>query len=188
MNTIGTHILEQRKRKGLSQEALSELSNINLRTLQRIEKDETTPRGATLKNLCQALEIDLENLFSYGKVDDLRFITFFHLSVLSFIVLPLGNIILPLILWLPRRNQIAHLNEHGLNLLNFQILWSIILTLCFSLFAYLKVAHIMHSFPLLYISGALYLMNIIYPITISVLISKGKLKSYYFPTFQFIKA
>lgn len=188
MNSIGAQLVEQRKRKGLTQEALAELSGINLRTLQRIEKSDSVPRGTTLKNLCQALEIDLENLVSYGKVEDLRFITFFHLSVLSFIVLPLGNIIVPLILWLPRRNAIAHLNEHGLNLLNFQILWSILTVASVLVFAYLKVSHIPNSFPFLYIYGVLYFVNIIYPITMSILISKGKLKSYYFPAIRFIKA
>lgn len=187
MESIGTKIIEQRKIKGLSQEALAELSGINLRTLQRIEKGASTPRGATLKNLCQALDIDLETLVSYGKVEDVRFIKFFHLSVLSFIVIPLGNIIIPLILWLPRRNAIAQLNEHGLNLINFQILWSILMAASLSVFAYLKVAHISNSYPFLYIYGGLYLVNIIYPITLSILISKGKMGSYYFPTIRFIK-
>jgi len=55
MNSIGQKILEIRKRKGLSQEALSDLAKINLRTLQRIEKGETEPQGNTLRNLCNVL-------------------------------------------------------------------------------------------------------------------------------------
>jgi transcriptional regulator with XRE-family HTH domain len=43
METIGDKILEIRKRKGLTQEELSDLAKINLRTLQRIEKGETGP-------------------------------------------------------------------------------------------------------------------------------------------------
>ncbi|WP_220628112.1 helix-turn-helix domain-containing protein [Confluentibacter sediminis] len=38
MNSIGTKILEIRKSKGLTQEELVELSKVNLRTIQRIEK------------------------------------------------------------------------------------------------------------------------------------------------------
>lgn len=49
MNPIGDKIFEIRKRKGLSQVELSDLSKINLRTLQRIEKGVTVPHGSTLK-------------------------------------------------------------------------------------------------------------------------------------------
>lgn len=42
---------EIRKRKGLTQNELSELANINLRTLQRVENGETSPKGNTLKSL-----------------------------------------------------------------------------------------------------------------------------------------
>jgi transcriptional regulator with XRE-family HTH domain len=125
MDSTGRNLLEQRKRKGLSQEALSELSGINLRTLQRIEKGDSTPRGATLKSLCQALEINIEEFVTYGnKVEDVRYIKLFYLSALSFLVIPLGNIIVPLILWLPKRHKIAQLDERGLNLV-YPILLSI---------------------------------------------------------------
>ena len=38
METIGTKISKIRKQKGMSQEELADMSKINLRTLQRIEK------------------------------------------------------------------------------------------------------------------------------------------------------
>jgi transcriptional regulator with XRE-family HTH domain len=57
MDTIGEKILEIRKRKVLTQEELSSLSNINLRKLQRIEKGETEPLGNTLKSTCKILNI-----------------------------------------------------------------------------------------------------------------------------------
>jgi transcriptional regulator with XRE-family HTH domain len=64
METIGTKISKIRKQKGMSQEALSDLSKINLRTLQRIEKDENEPRGNTLKQICEALKTPIEELES----------------------------------------------------------------------------------------------------------------------------
>ena len=64
MNTIAKKIAETRKSKGLSQEELAEKSKINLRTLQRIENNESEPRGTTLRLLCDALEMDLERLVS----------------------------------------------------------------------------------------------------------------------------
>ena len=122
METIGKKILELRKRKGLTQEELSDLAKINLRTLQRIEKGETEPLGNTMKRLCEILEINLEDILDYGKKDDKHFLIFFHLSVLSFLIIPLGNIIIPAILWLTKREKVIDLNERGADLLNFQIL------------------------------------------------------------------
>lgn len=55
METIGAKILEIRNRKGLTQEKLSDLSKINLRTLQRIEKGTTEPRSDTLNSICQVV-------------------------------------------------------------------------------------------------------------------------------------
>jgi len=57
METIGEKILEIRKQKGLTQEELADRAKINLRTVQRIEKNETEPRGNTLKMLCNVLEL-----------------------------------------------------------------------------------------------------------------------------------
>lgn len=71
MNTK-THIMKQpelglkiealRKQKGLTQEELVELCNINVRTLQRIENGEVTPRSYTIKTILSALDEDYETL------------------------------------------------------------------------------------------------------------------------------
>jgi len=187
MDTIGYKIAEIRKRKGLTQEGLSDLSKINLRTLQRIEKDETEPRGNTLKNLCQILEINIEDILEYGKSDDLKFIKYFHLSVLTFIIIPLGNIILPMILWLTKRDKIVDLNEQGADLLNFQILWTLIFNIFFITFAYLKIQHSGDYKVFLYLAGFMYLFNIVYPIFVFIMIGKGKLRRYYFCLIRFVK-
>ncbi|MBK5213141.1 MAG: helix-turn-helix transcriptional regulator [Flavobacteriaceae bacterium] len=59
---LGRKILELRKQKGLTQEELVEQCNINVRTIQRIEAGEVTPRSFTLKTILNALGEDLENL------------------------------------------------------------------------------------------------------------------------------
>ena len=187
METIGHKISEIRKRKGLTQEELSDLSKINLRTLQRIEKDETEPRGDTLKRLCNILEINIEDVLDYGKTEDLRYVKFFHLSVLTFIVIPLGNIILPLILWLTKRDRIVNLNDQGTDLLNFQILWSLIFYASFMSFAFFKIQHIGGIRMFMYIGGLMYLINIIYPIVVFFSIRNGENRKYYFSLIQFIK-
>lgn len=61
MNSIGKKIYDTRKAKGITQEELSELSKINLRTIQRIESNENVPRDKTLSLICNALEIDMND-------------------------------------------------------------------------------------------------------------------------------
>lgn len=50
-------VKELRKRKGLSQEELSENSGLSLRTIQRVENGETEPTGETLKRISNTLDI-----------------------------------------------------------------------------------------------------------------------------------
>lgn len=45
MKLVAKKISETRKRKGLTQEELAEQSKVNLRTIQRIENNEATPRA-----------------------------------------------------------------------------------------------------------------------------------------------
>ncbi|MCW9037204.1 helix-turn-helix transcriptional regulator [Altibacter sp.] len=59
---LGQKILELRRQKGLTQEELVEQCNINVRTIQRIEAGEVTPRSFTLKTILNALGENLENL------------------------------------------------------------------------------------------------------------------------------
>lgn len=62
MDFIGKKISETRKIRGLTQEELAEQSQINLRTIQRIENNENEPRGRTLSLICEVLHIDSEEL------------------------------------------------------------------------------------------------------------------------------
>ena len=69
MLEIGTKIREARIKKALSQEDLAELSKLNLRTIQRIENNESIPRGKTLKLVFDALDIVVIENNSRGKVE-----------------------------------------------------------------------------------------------------------------------
>jgi transcriptional regulator with XRE-family HTH domain len=53
---LGRKIVELRKAKGLTQEELVEKCNLNVRTLQRIESGEVTPRSYTIKTIFSALD------------------------------------------------------------------------------------------------------------------------------------
>ncbi len=59
---LGKKVAELRKAKGLTQEELVETCNISVRTLQRIETGEVTPRSYTLKTILAALDNDLHTI------------------------------------------------------------------------------------------------------------------------------
>ena len=62
MEDLGKIISTLRKEKGFTQEDLAELSKVNLRTIQRVENNHSTPRGKTLALIAKALETDSDNL------------------------------------------------------------------------------------------------------------------------------
>jgi transcriptional regulator with XRE-family HTH domain len=55
---LGKKISELRKLKGFTQEELVEKCNINVRTIQRIEAGDVTPRSFTVKTILEALGLD----------------------------------------------------------------------------------------------------------------------------------
>ncbi|EZH71793.1 hypothetical protein ATO12_05295 [Aquimarina atlantica] len=59
---LGQKISELRKSKGLTQEELVEQCNISVRTIQRIEAGEVTPRSYTIKTILSALDYNLERI------------------------------------------------------------------------------------------------------------------------------
>ena len=59
---LGKKISDLRKAKGLTQEELVEKCNINVRTIQRIEAGEVTPRSYTVKSILSALGYDWESV------------------------------------------------------------------------------------------------------------------------------
>ena len=64
---LGRKILELRQQKGLTQEELVTMCNINVRTIQRIESGEVVPRNYTVKTILHALGEDLEQFQKLGK-------------------------------------------------------------------------------------------------------------------------
>ena len=104
MDNIGQKIVELRKSKGYTQEELAEKAKVNLRTIQRIENEENKPSGNTLKFICEALNTLPEKIIDYGKKEDLKLLVLMHLSVITYLVIPIGNILIPLIFWVAEFN------------------------------------------------------------------------------------
>lgn len=108
MKSLGNKIKDARKEKHLTQEELSELSKVNLRTIQRIENDENTPRGQTLTLICNALELNISDFQTQGTSRK-------NVSIASLIIngffLILLNIVLMLIFGYSTLDSEANLNS-----------------------------------------------------------------------------
>ena len=128
-NTIGQEIKQRRKLQGLSIEALSEMSGISSRTIQRIENGETTPRGHTLQAMADALNCDITALtqptVQTTSADDKDSVKWLNLSALVVLIVPATNLIVPLILW-KKYPKTELLTTVGGRILSFQIIWTIV--------------------------------------------------------------
>ena len=60
---LGKKIAELRQAKGLTQEELAKKCNLSVRTIQRIETAEVTPRSYTIKLIFTNLDYDIYNSF-----------------------------------------------------------------------------------------------------------------------------
>ena len=70
---LGRKILELRQQKGLTQEELVAQCNISVRTIQRIEAGEVSPRSYTVRTILDALDYDLSQLQSETSPTEQRF-------------------------------------------------------------------------------------------------------------------
>lgn len=67
---IAQKVKDNRVMRGLTQQELSEKTNISLRSIQRIENGEVNPRMHTLKTLARYLNFSLDNLTEEKKYKD----------------------------------------------------------------------------------------------------------------------
>lgn len=138
MKQLGKKIAAARKLKGLTQEELADLSQITVRTIQRIEADANTPQSFTLKAIAKALEIDYESLVSKesstdsvtATPDDLRhFMTLFNFSCFSYIIIPWVHCLVPMAVLKKRMDIPAPAIRYCRTIIRRQIYWVITLHL-----------------------------------------------------------
>lgn len=91
----------------MSQEELAESAMINLKTIQHIENNQIEPHGKTLNLISEVLGINAEDILDHGKKADKNYLTIFHLTVLTFLAISFGNIIIPLIMWMNKKDKIT---------------------------------------------------------------------------------
>ena len=141
-----------RESQNLTQEELSEKSGISVRTIQRIEAGQE-PKGYTLRVLAQTLEIsekELQNTSSETEISqpivhqpnnekkeeiDFSKVKFINLSSLPFVVLPVLNIVFPVILMYVLKMKHPIIKQ----IISVQILWTIIAPIVFMIGIFLKL-------------------------------------------------
>lgn len=82
---LGKKIFELRREIGLTQGELAENCNISLRTVQRVESGEVTPRSHTIKVIFSALDCELNNasINNSDKTSSEIFLKLFNLKILK---------------------------------------------------------------------------------------------------------
>lgn len=134
-------LIDYRKRRGLSQEELAETAKLSLRTVQRLEKGQSVPRGYTLQNLSKALDIPIDllsgadqesgtNLNEPGNSVDpseetSSYVALMYLSAFSYLLLPGANILLPLLMRYRKRHNPV-IQRAASQLLNFELVWTLV--------------------------------------------------------------
>lgn len=132
---------EYRKINGLSQDELSKLSGISIRTIQRIEKNASSASPYILKSLCKIFKIDITDLeiekenreFKEDNIKTIKQMNFISLFVLF---IPLSNLVFPSIVYLKNKKE---QNTNALKILNFQILWTLITIILLLLSAHFEI-------------------------------------------------
>lgn len=130
---------EYRKINNLSQQELSDVSGVSIRTIQRMEKNLSKGSPFILKSLCKALNIDITNLDvdvleeeaiiqnapTHTENISSNKLNLINLSALSIIIFPFLNIFFPILIYLKFKKQGIN-KAVALKILSFQILWTLI--------------------------------------------------------------
>lgn len=116
----------------LTQEELADASGISIRTIQRIEKGLSTGSAHTLKALAKTLNVDPLSLAGIKEnaadedQDDIIKVQLLNFSILSVLLVPFGNLILPTFIFLLNKtnNKVASI---GKRIIRFQLLTTVVL-------------------------------------------------------------
>ena len=189
-NELGKRVSGERIRRGMSQEDLAGESLLSLRTIQRIESGQTSPRGDTLKRLAAALKVPVEDLIDRDLPEDANLVVLLNLVQLSFLAFPLFGVLIPLIIWLANRNRVRDVDEVGQAILNFQASWSLLLfsihLLGFAIILMMNEVRRELFYGYAIAMGVFYIYNLI-QILSNVIYYRKRGEVWYGPAFRFLK-
>jgi XRE family transcriptional regulator, regulator of sulfur utilization len=199
--TLAEKIVADRRLRGHSQEELAERASVSLRTVQRIEKGDSIPRGYTLQAIAGALGKPVEEYATYlpeaavadkqdtetgeaeiGQDEVATYLQLLNLSALSYMVLPYLNVILPIVLW-RRKKHVKEIDEVGRKVINFQVLWTVALHVALLLLLLFQVLlayyfQVKTGIELLSVFFIMYLLNAPAIILASAKLKKGNFEIY----------
>jgi len=102
--------------------------------------------------------------------EDRQLIVLTHLSQLVTLVIGFGSLIVPLIIWMTNKNRVYEMDQHGKNIINFQISLVIYFIICIPLILLLGLGLI--GFLVLGI------ISVIFPIINAIKASHGETPKY----------
>ena len=124
--SVSKNVKAFRVQRGFSQEKLAELTGLSLRTIQRVENSETEPMGDTLIRISEAFQVTPDELMQMDKPQDSSYLNVLNLTQFCSILFPIIGVLVPLLLWVLKKNIINRVDEIGKRIINFQATWSII--------------------------------------------------------------
>ncbi len=68
--SLAKKLKDLRRLRGMSQEYLADEAKVSLRTIQRIENNESIPTGETIKRIASALDVKLNELVDSGSITE----------------------------------------------------------------------------------------------------------------------
>ena len=188
--SIAKNLVFHRKTKGYSQAELSEKTNVTVRTIQRIENEEVNPHLKTVKLLAAALDVDVNDLLELDdpKVETIRkkWLLLLHGTPVLGLTIPLCNILIPLFIWIHKREDNPLYDHHGRAIVNFHITMTMLLVFAFvgllmvqgyGFYFFVAVVPYTITVTLINIIAALKYRRCYYPLSIPFLRSKKSTSS-----------
>lgn len=92
-----------------------------------------------------------------------------HLSMLAGFIVPFGGLVVPIIIWQMKKQEIPGIDEHGCNAVNFIISMFIFMVIC------VPLCFVIIGFPIMIVLG---ILGIIFPIIAAVKANNGEVWKY----------
>jgi transcriptional regulator with XRE-family HTH domain len=147
--SLNQKIALARNQKGLTQEELATMSNVTVRTIQRIESGNSVPRSFTLKLIASALDIPFEELYvtenvavpqlapaassTYHEEDTIHFLRLLCLSCFSYLLIPYVHFLIPVYLLKQRQKQNLKALRFAHKVIRSQVYWVVLTNVVFLL-------------------------------------------------------
>lgn len=185
---LGQQIVTARKKKGLTQEQLADQAHITVRTIQRIESGESTPRSYTLKAIAGILDIPFATLITteaepvtktdtpinapapFADENGKHFLQMLCLSCFTYLVIPFVHFLVPNYLLKKSNEQNPKIVAFARRVVRVQLFWKsalwllMLLTLGYNIIVavYFEKSYLLNyllPFFIMYLLNALIIAN-----------------------------